>query len=189
MRDSVHAGSVQPDPAMTAEEDPSMLGWSVTVAGYRFFVDASQAPRLEMDPVLAPMHHLPPWVAGLLLADDRLLGVLDLGRLLGVAKAQASCILLPSRELKPAWGLRVHAAAPVFGPLRELPEAHAVPETGETAGLGAQVSGAGVLASRLRPPFCLGRVGWMGPEGLGLEADRLCLRRLFEHPRLRDLQS
>ena len=120
-----------------------MLGWSVTVAGYRFFVDASQAPRLEMDPVLAPMHHLPPWVAGLLLADDRLLGVL----------------------------------------------AHAVPETGEAAGLGAQVPGAGVLASRLRPPFCLGRVGWMGPEGLGLEADRLCLRRLFEHPRLRDLQS
>lgn len=165
------------------------VGWCVKVAAYRFFIAADQVNRIERGATVQAVHHVPSWLAGVALVQGGLMGVLDLGRFLGVAKALSGCLLLPHAGVGGGWALQVHEAEPVFAQVEvRLDEDGAVPAD-LLAAQGMADRPQTLLLARSRPHFSIGRAVWVGDDGQGIEADRLCLLQLLAHPRLRELQS
>ena len=126
---------------------------------------------------VAVLPHAPPWVAGLALRGQRAWGVLDLGRLLGVARVTAGTWLQPHEGWGYPWLIQVHEARPVWGAVSIEPSPAA------TAG------GVEGLAARSRPGFSFESASWVDPEGQPWRADVLDLPALLQHPRVREFQS
>lgn len=160
------------------EAPVTMAGWGLRIGPYRFFLDEREvAGRIESLP-MGQVHHAPSWLAGVALVDARPLGVIDLGRFLGISRMAPGPILMPAHNLNSAWLFQVHQLEAVRG-------ATGADIVTEDPALEAR----NPLASRKPPGFRLGRAKWTGADGLMVEGDVLSLSALLAHPRLRELQS
>jgi len=158
----------------------------VGVGGYRYFVAAAQAQQALTDVPVVSLPHAPAWIAGLALVGQRAVGVLDLGRFLGVARALPGPWLQPDEHLNCAWVLRVHRLEAVEVSVSVQPWLQAADDVTDPSDGGSAWSG---IASRRRPPFCSALACWSDEGGQACQADVLDLRALLRHPRVVDFQS
>lgn len=146
-------------------------GWMVRVGPYRFLLRDDEVAGVVTGPVEpSPIPHAPAWVAGLSCVDGRLLGVVDLGRFLGVCTAMPGLLVVPAPELNGAWALRVHGIEPAPGMQDEVECGPPVPNASGD--------------DRPRPDFAGRRRAWLRPDGEVVEAEEFSLRRWLQHPRL-----
>lgn len=184
---------------MTRAEDPAcaqaVSGWALTVGAYRFFVHAEEIVGQQTGLEVCALHHAPPWMVGVALVDSQVLGIIDLGRFLGLARIRPGPCLIPSAPVGLGWALQAHSAEPVLGavPIADDPVDGADDFPGATTlaggGMVAFDNAPAALARRRPPGFAGGRVQWAGPDGNRVMADVLRLNELPRHPRIRELQS
>ena len=155
------------------DERPSPPSWWVGVAGYRFALDDRELRGVLTGGVEpSAVAHAPAWFAGLVCLDDRLLGVVDLGRFLGVSTALSGPLVVPAETLNSPWVLRVHTLEPVPPQALELDASEIRPEA--------------EMAGRVRPRFVGTRRAWRLASGEVIHADDLSLARCLNHPRLHE---
>lgn len=152
--------------------------WLIRVDAYRFLIRGRDVAAVREDLAPAAVAHLPAWVAGLVHVQGHLLGVLDLGRFLGVCTVRPGPVILPVDGLRASWAVRVHAveAAPIQAEPVALSVAQPPTESATRRSIDA----------RPRPAFAGERWTWVDAQGQRIEADELVLSELIRHPRLRE---
>ena len=163
----------------------SALGswWLVTVQGYRFALNDGDVAGFVEDLAPAPVHHAPAWLVGLARIGEDLMGVVDLGRFLGLCTARPGITVVPRPGACAGWALRVHAVHPQ--PVQAAPVSVAEPEVEAAAG-DTPTQGT-ALGNRPRPVFCTEQITWESSDGSLEKADVLNLGRWSRHPRLQEL--
>ncbi len=154
-------------------------GYVAEAGAYRFFIAATQVGAVHEAGAISALPHAPPWLAGMAVLGGQLVGVIDWGRFLGVARLAPGPVVLPNPGLGQGWALQVAALEVIEAGCGVVVEADPGPEP---AGDAAPPE----WARRPRPPFSAGRARWTDAQGMR-HADLLDLAVLLAHPRLTEL--
>ncbi len=164
---------------MTMNAAAACTWWQVRVDRYRFLLRCTEVAAVLPQPEPTPVHHAPAWVAGLAHLQGHPVGVMDLGRFLGVCTLRSGPLLLPAPGVCEGWALRVHEIEP--GPSAQdcVP---APPTPHPPSGGGVPES----MAARARPSFAGPAWAWRMQDGSWRTGDELLLSALGRHPRVRE---
>lgn len=163
---------------VSLEAHATVAGWGLQIGAYRFFIDAREVTARIESLTLCQVHHAPSWLTGVALVDAQPMGVIDLGRFLGLSRMTPGPVVVPAAQLHSAWLVQAHRIEPVQGLVSDA----VAPE--DPAG-----DDGNPLASRKPPSFHNGRAQWTQADGSLVTGDVLSLSVLLAHPRIRELQS